>query len=197
MKLKVIVFVLATTLIAGTLSAKEGSKRDATRALEAVPVISHTTAPLRVHTETRLDASVSEVWDYISDHSNLLEYSNGALGDVSIDSSKADPRGVGLRRVCETPDRSGRFVERVVHVDAPYAFAYVVEENTWGMVGQLGRVSLRPDGKNATVLQWDIYFDHQQPEMASEVANNIRGMMQGMMLPFLTEKFGGEIRAAE
>lgn len=151
------------------------------------------TAPLRVRTRAQLDRPTDEVWAYLSNHDNLIEYSNGVLGDVKVDGTKADATGVGTMRTCTTADGTGRFVEKVVYVEPPRAFAYTVVENTWGLTNHLATVELEPTEAGGTLLTWNLYFDHVKPEMAPKVAKNIDAMMRGRMLPFLAKKFGGEV----
>lgn len=166
-------------------------------AYDAMPISSLTSAPRRVTTKVRLTRPVAEVWAYLGNHQNLLEYSDGVLGKVTVDDSQADsPQGVGTARQCVTGDGKDRFVEKVVYYRAPYAFAYSAVENTWGLKDHLATVSLTPDGEGGTVVQWDQYFNHMMPEMTSKVATNIGGMLNGKILPFLAKKFGGEVLVA-
>ncbi|MEL6805562.1 MAG: SRPBCC family protein, partial [Bacteroidota bacterium] len=88
----------------------------------------------RLTARVRLNRPLSTVWAYLGNHQNLLEYSNGSLGRVSIDGADAKERnGVGTKRQCVTPNGKDRFVERIVYYKAPYAFAYSVGLNTWGL----------------------------------------------------------------
>ena len=163
-------------------------------AYEAVPVDSLTSAPRRVQVSARLDKPIEQVWAYLGNHQNLIEYSDGILGEVSVDdSAAAEPQGVGTQRKCVTSDGKDRFVEKIVYYKAPYAFAYSAVENTWGLKNHLAVVSLEPDKNGGTIVRWDQYFDHMMPEMAPKVAMNLSRMLKGKVLAYLATKFGGEV----
>ncbi|MEL6545815.1 MAG: SRPBCC family protein [Myxococcota bacterium] len=165
----------------------------AEKASEAIPIAKLTNAPRRVSAMARLNSPLKQVWRYLGVHQNLLEYSNGVLGKVTIDTTGAQgENGVGTKRQCETSDGSGKFVERIVYYKAPYAFAYSAVENTWGLQDHLATVTLKPDG-DGTIVQWDQYFNHVKPEMTPMMAENIEGMLKGKILSYLTGKFGGEV----
>ena len=167
---------------------------EAKQAAASIPVASLTTAPRRVSTRARLATPVEQVWAYLGNHQNLLEYSDGVLGEVIVDDSDAvSPQGVGTRRQCITGDGKDKFVEQVVYYKAPFAFAYSATENTWGLKDHLATVMLEPDGRGGTLLQWDQYFNHAMPDAAPKVAMNIDGMLKGKILKFLATKFGGEV----
>ncbi|MFN3200325.1 MAG: SRPBCC family protein [Bradymonadia bacterium] len=188
-------FTLSLGLMAcNSATAKKPTAQAAKAAHESIPISTLTKAPRRVTTVTRLNVPVKEAFAYLGNHQNLLEYSNGILGKVSVDGSGAsEANGVGTKRVCETANGTDKFVETIVYFKAPYVFAYAATENTWGLTDHLATVSLKPDGKGGTLVQWDQYFNHVKPEMAPQVAMNIKGMLQGKILPYLTGKFGGEI----
>ncbi|MEM7436106.1 MAG: SRPBCC family protein [Myxococcota bacterium] len=191
--LAIVALIVAALCIACSSNSPSVNAKAASAAHESIPVDQYTQSPRRVSTRTRLDKSLAEVWEYLSDHNNLLEYSDGVLGNVTVDTTLADSDGVGVKRVCETADGSGRFVERVVYSEPPYAFAYVLSKNTWGLKDYLATVSLDPISESATIVQWDLYFDHVQPDMIPQMTMNMEGMMKGRMLPYLTRKFGGTI----
>lgn len=191
------VALMMTVVLGACASNSAGTDNDraaARAAYEEMPIASLTSAPRRVSTQVRLERPVKEVWAYLGDHKNLLEYSDGVLGKVSVDGSLAEEvNGVGTRRRCETSDGKGQFVESIVYFKAPYAFAYSATENNWGLNNHLATVSLRPDGKGGTIVQWDQYFNHVQPNMAPKVAANIEGMLKGKILAYLANKFGGRV----
>ncbi len=153
-------------------------------------------APRQLVAKARLNAPIEEVWAYISNHDNLVEYSAGILASADIDRSGADePNGVGTTRECSVGE--DRFIERVVFFEAPYAFAYSAFENSWGMRDHLGTVLLVPDG-DGIIIEWGQHFqDMPQPEMTQMMSQNISGMLNGRMLPFLTGRFGGEVLTAQ
>lgn len=165
----------------------------ATVAYNEIPISKRTSAPRRVSVGAQLNAPLQEVWSYLTDHKNLKEYSNGVLGSVSIDASAANAAGVGTKRQCVTADGSGRFLEEVVYVKAPHVFAYRVVENTWGLTDHLAIVSLKSAGEGSTVVTWDLHFNHVQADMVPKMSMNMAGMMKGKMLPFLAQKFGGQV----
>lgn len=150
-----------------------------------------TEAPKRFVVRARLDAPLDEVWAYVSNHDNLVEYSGGVLQSADIDRSGSNgTNGVGAKRTCSVG--KDRFVEEVVFYRAPYAFAYSAVQNTWGLDGHLAAVSLTPDGES-TLLEWTMFFDTADPAMAPMMSQNMEGMMRGRMLPYFAEKFGGEV----
>ncbi|MEM9190890.1 MAG: SRPBCC family protein [Myxococcota bacterium] len=168
------------------------SQAEAREAVEGLDVSQFTSAPRRLLAKAELDAPVEEVWTYISNHDNLVEYTNGVLTEATIDRAGAsETNGVGTRRECQAGD--DRFVENIVYFRAPYVFAYQAVENTWGLDGHLATVVLKPSADGGTVLEWSQYFNTVQPDMAPMMTQNMTGMFQQRVLPFFTERFGGEV----
>lgn len=186
--MKSILTALALLWVTGTAHADAG----AWAAYDALDVRQFTQAPRQATAVARLSAPVDQVWAYLANHENLPEYSGGVVQAVTMDHSQAkEPNGVGTRRECEAG--KDQFKEEVVYFKAPYVFAYSAYENTWGLEGHLAVVSLRPDGQGGTLITWDQYFDHVKPAMAPKVAQNLRGMLRGMILPAVTKRFGGQV----
>jgi uncharacterized protein YndB with AHSA1/START domain len=174
-------FLLTTsTAFAGKVEAKYG-----------LDVETFTPAPLRATATARLDAPIEEVWAYVSDHENLVEYAGAILQRVSV-SYTADSlqTGVGVQRTCAAGD--DHFVEEVVFFKPGRGFAYSATENTWGLTNHLATVSFVKSGRG-TKLVWSQYFDHVQPEMAEPMATNLQGMLEGPLLGTLVARFGGEV----
>ncbi|MEM6956820.1 MAG: SRPBCC family protein [Myxococcota bacterium] len=180
---------------ASTASEAAAPSEAGARAAKAeLAAASLTSAPARVVARARLNASIEEVWDYVSNHDNLVEYTNGILQSADIDRSGAGGSdGVGVRRECAAGQ--DRFVEEIVYFRAPYAFAYSAVENTWGLTNHLATVVLTPDG-DGTILEWSQHFDHMQPEALPMMTENLTGMMNGPILGFFTQRFGGEVLAS-
>lgn len=177
----------ATTPSAVTLAAARSAQAD-------LDVATFTSAPRRALATARLDAPLEEVWAYVSNHDNLVEYTNGVLESADIDRTEADGGdGVGTRRTCAAGD--DRFVERIVYFRAPYVFAYSAVENTWGLENHLATVALRPDG-DGTILEWSQYFDMASDEATTTMTRNMQGMLEGRILAFFTERFGGQVGSA-
>ncbi|MEM9069777.1 MAG: SRPBCC family protein [Myxococcota bacterium] len=152
----------------------------------------YTNAPQRLLAVAELDAPIDEVWAYISDHDNLVEYTNGILQSADIDRSGAEEHnGVGTERECAAGE--DRFVERIVYFRAPRAFAYSAFENTWGLQDHLATVVLTPIGEGRTRLEWGQHFNMQNPQAEAMMTQNLTGMMNGRVLPFFTERFGGRV----
>ncbi len=185
--------ILGVLLIGCASEGAQVKTGPADLAYQAMDVPALTSAPRRVSTSAQLKAPLEEVWAYLAQHENLLEYSVGVITDVKVDGSLAQSKnGVGTKRECEAG--KDRFVEEVVYFKAPYTFAYSARFNTWGLKDHLATVRLRPDGAGGTIVTWDQYFNHVKPEMADKVAVNLAGMLRGKILAFLTRKFGGTVR---
>ncbi|MEM1414721.1 MAG: SRPBCC family protein [Myxococcota bacterium] len=168
------------------------SVADARAAVGALDVAELTSAPARVVARAELDADIDMVWAYLSNHDNLVEYSNGILSSADIDRSASNGSdGVGVRRTCEAGE--DRFVERVVHFQAPYVFAYTVAENTWGLSNHLAVVALEPTADGGTALRWSQHYDGPTLEATAMLTQNLSGMLEGRILSFLTERFGGSV----
>ncbi|MEM9490140.1 MAG: SRPBCC family protein, partial [Myxococcota bacterium] len=166
--------------------------RAAVGGLEAAQL---TSAPLRARAVAQLDASVEEVWSYVSNHQNLVEYA-GATGikHASIDNSAAMvENGVGCKREC-LANENDRFVEEIVYFRAPYVYAYSAYENTWGLTDHLGVVIVRPLPGGKAELEWRQYFNTAKPEMAAMMAKNMQGMLSGPLLGFFVDRFGGAMQ---
>ncbi|MEO0324288.1 MAG: SRPBCC family protein [Myxococcota bacterium] len=182
----------ATATARATEASAAIALADAQAALAALAVEEHTSAPARVVVRAKLDADVDTVWSYVSNHDNLVEYSNGVLTGADIDRSDSDgTNGVGAKRTCEAGD--DRFVERIVYFRAPYVFAYQAVENTWGLAEHLAVVALEPTEDGGTLLSWTQHFDGPSPEATQMLTQNIDGMLEGRLLGFLTERFGGSV----
>lgn len=189
MKLEILKLLMIFAALCGPASSLA---TPAATARDALSVADLTAAPQRAVTVARLDAPVAEVWAYLSNHENLPDYSGGTVQDVTIDRSAATERdGVGTRRTCVAG--KDRFVEEIVYFEAPYVFAYSVGANSWGLKDHLAIVSLTPDGKGSTLVRWEMFFNHQAPQMAPKMAANMLGMLRGRILPTLTKKYGGQV----
>ena len=165
--------------------------REAIDGLEAAGL---TSAPLRAKAVARLDASVEDVWGYVSNHDNLVEYgASTGLKHAVIDNSNAEVAGgVGCKREC-LANENDRFVEEVLYFRAPYVFAYSATENTWGLTDHLGVVIVRPAPDGKSELEWRQYFNTAKPEMTPMMSQNMQGMLSGPLLGFFVQKFGGEV----
>ncbi len=174
-------FVLVSLLaaLAGCATARGGAgarsnsepqsgdpRATAAAALEQFEAEKLAAAPLRARAVARLDASAADVWAYVSDHDNLVEYGAGTgLTDAKIDNTAAESEGgVGCKRECFVKD-GGRFLEEVVYFRAPYIFAYSAVENNWGMVDHLAVVIVKPLDDGTAELEWRVHFDTADPKM--------------------------------
>ena len=182
--------MMASSSAANDMMASQRVKADMERQVDGL-----TSAPRRLIAVAELNASLEEVWAYISNHDNLLEYTNGVLGNVSIDRSQSqEHNGVGTMRQCEVNgERQDKFVERVVYFRAPYAFAYSAFENTWGLENHLATVYLQPTASGGTRVEWSQYFDGPTAEANAMLTKNIAGMLEGPVFSFFTERFGGRV----
>ncbi len=171
--------------------ATAAAAQEALQGLEAAKL---TSAPLRARAIARLDAPVDDVWGYVANHDNLVEYgAPTGLKHVSIDNSNADaPGGVGCKREC-LANENDRFVEEVLYFRPPYVFAYSATENTWGLTEHLGVVIVRPTADGKSELEWRQYFNTAKPDMTEMMSQNMQGMLSGPLLGFFVERFGGEV----
>jgi hypothetical protein len=201
------ILILATACASGRATGGAAAKTDSPRPTmpgPAAPTVQAaqdaradmmaarlTEAPERFVVRARLNTPHDEVWAYLSNHDNLVEYSAGLLQSADVDRRGSNGTdGVGATRTCSVGE--DRFVEKVVFYRAPYTFAYSAVENTWGLDGHLAAVSLTPDGAS-TLLEWTVFFNTGDPSMAPMMSQNMEGMMRGRMLPYLAERFGGEV----
>lgn len=151
----------------------------------------HTNAPQRFLVSARLDAPREQVWNYVSDHDNLVEYSGGVLTGVEVDRTGANgTNGVGARRTCSVGE--DRFVEEVLVFEPLEAFAYSAVKNTWGLEQHLVTIHLVPRG-GSTDLHMGVYFNTASPGAADQMAKNMQGMIRGPMMTYLTKRFGGRL----
>lgn len=156
-----------------------------------------TSAPLRARAVARLDATPEEVWTYVANHENLVDYAASAgIKHVEIDNSTAKaPNGVGCKREC-LANESDRFVEEIVFYRAPYVFAYSALENTWGLEDHLAVVIVRPSADGKTELEWRQHFNTTKPELEPIMTKNMQGLLGGPLLGFFVDKYGGEVKAS-
>ncbi len=190
--------VIASAAAAEPAAAAKLEPVDARAASAANEVISKfdptslTTAPVRTQMTARLDAPVAEVWAYVSDNDNLVEYA-GSVGiqHVELDDSKADADGVGVVREC-TAMGDKHFVEKVVYTGAPHVFAYSAVENPMGLNDHLGVIIVRPAAGGTTELEWRQHFNAADPKAQSSMDFKVKMMTMGI-LRFFTTKYGGEM----
>jgi|GEM_PF-3021910 len=171
-----------------------GTADAAAEAVRAFEQSRLTDAPLRATAVAYLNAPVDEVWDYVSNHDNLIEYGAGSgLKHVEVKRASSGGNGVGCKRECLT-NENDRFVEEIVFFRAPHIFAYSAVENTWGLTNHLGVVIVRPTADGGSELEWRQYFNTEKPEMAEMMAKNLGNLLRGPLLGFFVDKFGGAVQ---
>lgn len=121
-------------------------------------------SPLQNEVRVTLDASLEDVWKFVSDHQSLPDYSVG-IKHVSLHGSCEGPSGgAGCVRTCEFHE-GPPLDEKIVLVDAPVAIATsAVEPNDYGLTKDLTLVTLTSLAEGRTEYRWRQYYEHPDVE---------------------------------
>lgn len=127
-----------------------------------------TSAELRVeHSELLVDVKTKKLFDYVTDHSQLQNWTPGGITVTHLDNTNAEKNGgVGCVRTCSITG-FGEIKETIVYKDRPSLFAYSMHDNNlFGYSNHLMVIQIEKKKEGAQIT-WRLYFDHQQAEQAA------------------------------
>ena len=153
--------------------------------LEAWPLITWTSAPLRLETATRFDAPPRSIFSSLTDPEQMCNVFSW-MHDISVDNrAAAEPNGLGARRYCHFGN--GMVLEEIiVGWEPPHRYAYrgVDETHPFGMIGHLGTIDCLPD-REGTLLLWKHYFDHSNPvAMLHQLRASVQMALDSLVVQF-------------
>ena len=133
------------------------SIQETNRVIHGFSIDTVTKAPLQLAQYAILNASQQEVFDLVSDHEGMAQYTF-SLAKVSFDDSKAKtPCGEGTKRFCSTP--VGFVIEeKIVCWQPPKMYGYAVLNVESVLPNHLGVVQIEALDDKRTLLMWRTYF---------------------------------------
>ncbi|MEO1086173.1 MAG: SRPBCC family protein, partial [Acidobacteriota bacterium] len=184
--------LVSLVLFSSVAQAQGPGQAPPPRIIGGVEVDALTTAPLQIVRSVTLDAAPSEVFTFVTDHSEWP----GLL--PSIESvSVSGTGGLGSTRSFALAG-GGTLSERIVAFNAPdgdgmASFAYSVSPNNpFGVKGHLAVLELRPADDGGTVLGYHQIFDHPEVDtVAPAVAQGTDAILSQILY-----RFGGERRGS-
>lgn len=136
-------------------------------------------APLRATYTARLNASVPEVFEYVTNKAHICEFVPGLLHiEVHLPCLGG---GIGTQRVCDFGNDMV-IQETIVLWQPPTRHAYrIAEPNPFGLYDHLGVVSTRPVGDDVE-LNWLHYYNHHDlPAIAGLLDETFGGVMENLI----------------
>lgn len=128
----------------------------------------------RVEGRMRVNASIEQVWNVISDHEGMARWSGFSPVSV-IRNGTPERNGYGAERFMHGPPGIGEVVEQVIFSDAPHRLRYRVIKGS-PFVCHQGEMTLKAIGKE-TELLWTIRFRPRIPG----IGGLFRRILQGKL----------------